>query len=90
MTRAEAAEIRGVSRKRVTNMRSAGQLAPVTTPHRRIGVFDRRQVEALAGEREARQLEAERRRVQPRQNPSRPVLPPDQEATFEELMAAAE
>jgi hypothetical protein len=51
--------------------------------------FDRAQVEALAAEREARQLEAERRRVQQWEAP-RLVLPPDQEATFEELMAAAE
>jgi hypothetical protein len=61
----------------------------VTTPGRKIGVFDRAQVEALAAVRDARRLETERRRVQ-RPTPSQPVAPPGQEATFEELMAAAE
>jgi hypothetical protein len=46
VTRAEAAKILGVSLKRVTNMRWQGQLEPVTTPHRKIGVFDRAQVES--------------------------------------------
>ena len=43
ITRAEAAAILGVSPKRVTNMRWQGQLEPVTTPHRKIGLFDRAQ-----------------------------------------------
>jgi predicted site-specific integrase-resolvase len=51
LTRKQAAEILGVSAKRVTNMRWQGQLEPVTTPHRKIGLFDRAQVEALAAVR---------------------------------------
>ena len=43
VTRSEAAQILGVSSKRVTNMRWQGQLEPVTTPHRKIGLFDRAQ-----------------------------------------------
>jgi hypothetical protein len=70
-------------------MRWQGQLEPVTTPHRKIGVFDRAQVEALAAVREARRLELEQRRAQQSES-SRLVLPSDQEATFEEMMAAAE
>jgi hypothetical protein len=88
VTRTEAARILGVSPKRVTNMRWSGQLEPVTTPDRKIGLFDRAQVEALAAAREARQVEAERRRAQQPETP-RLVLPPNQEASFEELMAAA-
>jgi hypothetical protein len=88
VTRTEAAQILGASPKRVTNMRWSGQLEPVTTPHRKIGLFDRAQVEALAAAREARRVEAQRRRVQQPETP-RLVLPPDQEAGFEELMAAA-
>jgi hypothetical protein len=60
----------------------------VSTPHRKIGVFDRAQVEALAAVREARRLEAEQRRAEQPEFP-RLVLPPGQEATLEELMAAA-
>ena len=69
-------------------MRWQGQFQPVTTPRRKIGMFDRGQVEALAAVREERCLEAEQRRaLQP--ETSRLVLPADQDATFEELMAAA-
>jgi hypothetical protein len=45
-------------------MRWQGKLKPVSTPHRKIGVFDRAEVDAMAAVREARRLEAERRRVQ--------------------------
>jgi hypothetical protein len=76
----------GVSLKRVTNMRWEGNLAPATTPHQRSACS---QVEALAEVCEARRLEAEQRRAQQPET-SRVVLPPDQEATSEELRAAAE
>jgi hypothetical protein len=82
------ARILGVSPKRVTNMRWAGQLKPVATPNRKIGGFDRAQVEALAAAREARRLETERRRTHP-PAASQPVVPRDQEAAFEELTFAA-
>jgi hypothetical protein len=86
VTRADAAEILCVGPKRVTNMRWQGQLEPVTTPHRKIGVFDRAQVEALAAS--ARRLEPEQRHAE--QETSRFASPPDQEATSAELKAAAE
>ena len=63
VTRAEAVQILGVSPKRVTDMRWQGQFQPVTTPRRKIGMFDRGQVEALAAVREERCLEAEQRRA---------------------------
>jgi hypothetical protein len=88
VTRRQAAQILGVSLKRVTNMRWQGQLKPVTTPHRKIGLLDRAQVEALAAVREARQLGAERRRVR-QPEPSRLALLPIRKASWEDLMLAA-
>jgi hypothetical protein len=70
-------------------MRWQGQLDPVTTSHRNNSLFDRAHVEALAAAREACKFEVERRRAEQPESP-RLGLPPDQEATFDELMPAAE
>jgi hypothetical protein len=48
ITRADAAEILGVTTRRVTKMRGVGGLRPATTPHRRSGLYWREQVAALS------------------------------------------
>jgi hypothetical protein len=60
VTRAEAAEILGVSTKRVTKLRSAGRLGPATPPNRRSGLYWREQVEALAASRAEREASRQR------------------------------
>ena len=88
VTRKQAAAILGVSRKRVTNMRSTGELTPADVPgHRGVGLFWRHEVEAEAARRAERRAAIEAKAVRP--STPLPELPPDQEATFEELMAAA-
>lgn len=76
-----AAAILGVKPKTVTNLLCVGRLAPATAPGRKIGVFWRDQVEALAAAR-AERAEQRRRLVEQRLRPS-VELPPDQEATFQ-------
>jgi hypothetical protein len=91
LTRSEAAQILGVTETRVSRLLNDGQLQRATG--RLDGRSWRHEVEALAAARTARrvarQLEAQRRDAEPAPRPL-PVPPPDQEATFEELMLAAE
>ena len=91
VTRSEAAQILGVTETRVSRFLQAGTLQRATG--RKDGRSWRHEVEALAAaraaRREAHQLEAERRRAEPPPRPL-PAPPADQEATFEELMLAAE
>jgi hypothetical protein len=58
------AQILVASPKRLTNLRWQGSLEPVSTPHRKIGVLDRAEVQALAAVPEARGRDVEQRREQ--------------------------
>lgn len=83
VTRAEAAKILGVREQQVTRLLAAGKLRRPT------GRLDGRcwhhEVEALAAGRARRRRETERLLPEPP-----PILPMDQDATFVELMTAAE
>jgi len=91
VTRSEAAQILGVTETRVSGFLNDGQLQRATG--RLDGRSWRHEVEALAAARTARrvarQLDVQRRDAEPAPR-LLPVPPPDQEATFEELMLAGE
>jgi hypothetical protein len=84
ISRAEAAHILGVLPRRITKLVKAGKLQHPPTG-KVDGLVWRHEVEALATAR----AEARRRRAEPVERPL-PELPPDQEATLEERIAAAD
>jgi len=85
ITRVEAAAILGIGINKVSNLLTYGTLQRPTG--RLDGRCWRQEVEALAAARAG----LRRRPVEPQSEPPTPlpVLPPDQDAAFEELMAAA-